>query len=59
MTRKYSINHATVEHEKKQLNYLIRILCNVIETDESSNELAVEKVVRIIDRPQTPVSVVV
>jgi len=34
-------------------------LRDVVEADESGDELAVEEVVRVIDGPQTPVSVVV
>jgi len=43
----------------KKLHYLIRILWNVIETDESRDELAVEEVMGVINGPQTPVCVVV
>jgi len=39
--------------------YLIGILRNVVEADESCDELAVEEVVCVVDCPQTPVSVVV
>jgi len=41
------------------LYHLIRILCDVVEADESGDELAVEEVVGVVHSPQTPVRVVV
>jgi len=45
--------------DNKSAYYLIRIFCNVVETDETGDEFAVEEVVGVIDSSQTPVSVVV
>ena len=39
--------------------YLVWICCHVVEADETSDELAVEEVVRVVDCPYTPVRIVI